>query len=312
MRLVFAGTPDAAVPSLRALLDSPRARGRRGGDPAGRAGRVEAGRTTVRRSASSPTSTASRCSTPRKAGDPEFLDRLRELAPDCCPVVAYGALLPEPRAGRPAPRLGEPALLAAAGLARRRPGAGRDPARRRDHRRVDLPDRGGTGRRSGVRHGHRGGRPRPTPPATCSSGSPSPAPTAGRHPGRHRGRTLRARAAAGRRRLSYAAEDHRGRRPFDWTAPGAGAWTGWCARSRRNPARWTVFRASGSSSARSCRSRDVDLRRPASCWSSASGCWSARPPARWRWARCRPQASSGCPRPTGRAVPGSNRGSGSS
>ena len=31
--------------------------------------------------------------TPHKASDPEFLQRLRELAPDCCPVVAYGALL---------------------------------------------------------------------------------------------------------------------------------------------------------------------------------------------------------------------------
>jgi methionyl-tRNA formyltransferase len=33
--------------------------------------------------------------TPAKARDPEFLDRLRELRPDCCPVTAYGALLPK-------------------------------------------------------------------------------------------------------------------------------------------------------------------------------------------------------------------------
>jgi methionyl-tRNA formyltransferase len=31
---------------------------------------------------------------PPRASDPDFLDRLRELAPDCCPVVAFGALLP--------------------------------------------------------------------------------------------------------------------------------------------------------------------------------------------------------------------------
>jgi len=31
--------------------------------------------------------------TPAKAGDPEFLARLRELAPEVCPTVAYGALL---------------------------------------------------------------------------------------------------------------------------------------------------------------------------------------------------------------------------
>ena len=45
-------------------------------------------------SPSSPRRRASRCSG-RRAGDPAFLDRLRELDPDCCPVVAYGALLPQ-------------------------------------------------------------------------------------------------------------------------------------------------------------------------------------------------------------------------
>src|SRR5262249_55223500 len=33
--------------------------------------------------------------TPAKVRDPEFLDRLREIGPDCCPVTAYGALLPQ-------------------------------------------------------------------------------------------------------------------------------------------------------------------------------------------------------------------------
>jgi methionyl-tRNA formyltransferase len=32
--------------------------------------------------------------TPARLREPEFLDRLRALAPDCCPVVAYGALIP--------------------------------------------------------------------------------------------------------------------------------------------------------------------------------------------------------------------------
>lgn len=32
--------------------------------------------------------------TPRRPAEPEFLDRLRDIGPDCCPVVAYGALLP--------------------------------------------------------------------------------------------------------------------------------------------------------------------------------------------------------------------------
>jgi methionyl-tRNA formyltransferase len=95
MRLVFAGTPDAAVPSLRALIDSPRhevvAVVTRPDAPAGR------GRHVVR----SPVGAVAdehgvEVLTPRRAGDPDFLIRLRELAPDCCPVVAYGALLPGP------------------------------------------------------------------------------------------------------------------------------------------------------------------------------------------------------------------------
>ena len=33
--------------------------------------------------------------TPARPREPEFLARLREIAPDCCPVTAYGALLPQ-------------------------------------------------------------------------------------------------------------------------------------------------------------------------------------------------------------------------
>jgi methionyl-tRNA formyltransferase len=32
---------------------------------------------------------------PRRLSDPSFLARLREIAPDCCPVVAYGNLIPD-------------------------------------------------------------------------------------------------------------------------------------------------------------------------------------------------------------------------
>jgi methionyl-tRNA formyltransferase len=42
--------------------------------------------------------------TPAKASDPAFLERLTELAPDCCPVVAYGGLVPP--AALAIPRLG--------------------------------------------------------------------------------------------------------------------------------------------------------------------------------------------------------------
>ncbi|WP_101783044.1 methionyl-tRNA formyltransferase [Nonomuraea indica] len=103
MRLVFAGTPETALPSLRTLIDSPRhevvAVVTRPDAQSGRGRRVhpspvaelaeEAGIEVLR---------------PEKAGAPDFLDRLAELKPDCCPVVAYGALLPQ--ATLDVPRLG--------------------------------------------------------------------------------------------------------------------------------------------------------------------------------------------------------------
>ncbi len=93
MRLAFAGTPQAAVPALRALIDSPRhevvAVVTR---PPARAGRG-------RREASSPVADVAAAAgipvlTPQRPGEPEFLARLAELAVEACPVVAYGALLP--------------------------------------------------------------------------------------------------------------------------------------------------------------------------------------------------------------------------
>jgi methionyl-tRNA formyltransferase len=103
MKLVFAGTPEPAVPALRALLDSGRhevvAVVTR---PDAQAGR---GRRVVR----SPVGALAdehgiEVLTPARAGDPAFLARLTELAPDACPVVAYGALLPQ--AALDIPRLG--------------------------------------------------------------------------------------------------------------------------------------------------------------------------------------------------------------
>lgn len=94
MRLVFAGTPEVAIPSLRAFIDSPRhdvvAVVTRPDAPSGRGRRVE--RSPV---AALAEEHGIEVLTPAKAGDPEFLDRLRALEPDLCPVVAYGALLPQ-------------------------------------------------------------------------------------------------------------------------------------------------------------------------------------------------------------------------
>ena len=90
MRLVFAGTPEVALPSLDALLASPHevvAVLTRPDAPAGRGRRLQ------------PSPVAARAAEAGievlKAGRVrEVLPRLRELAPDCCPVVAYGALVP--------------------------------------------------------------------------------------------------------------------------------------------------------------------------------------------------------------------------
>ena len=93
MRLVFAGTPDPAVPTLRALLGSARhevvAVVTRPDAPAGR------GRKLVRSPVGLVADEAGiPVLTPARPSDPDFLARLAELAPDCCPVVAYGALVP--------------------------------------------------------------------------------------------------------------------------------------------------------------------------------------------------------------------------
>jgi methionyl-tRNA formyltransferase len=94
VRIVFAGTPEVALPSLEVLARSehelvavltrpaaPRGRGRaRHPSPVGERA-AELGLEVL--------------TPPRPAGE-EFLARLAALAPDCCPVVAYGALLPQP------------------------------------------------------------------------------------------------------------------------------------------------------------------------------------------------------------------------
>lgn len=92
MRIVFAGTPEPALPSLRRLVDSPRhdvvavltrpdaAAGRRGTPAPSPVARLalDAGIPVLR---------------PDRPNSAEFIAELSELAPECCAVVAYGALL---------------------------------------------------------------------------------------------------------------------------------------------------------------------------------------------------------------------------
>ncbi|GBQ03091.1 methionyl-tRNA formyltransferase [Streptomyces spongiicola] len=94
MKLVFAGTPEVAVPALDALIASGRhevaAVVTRPDAPAGRGRRLVASPVAQRAQEA-----GIEVLKPARPRDEEFLARLREIAPDCCPVVAYGALLPK-------------------------------------------------------------------------------------------------------------------------------------------------------------------------------------------------------------------------
>jgi methionyl-tRNA formyltransferase len=93
VRIVFAGTPEVALAPLEALLDSRHevvAVLTRPDAPAGRGKKL------------TPSPVAARAAelgietlTPRRPRDEDFVARLTEIGPDCCPVVAYGALLPQ-------------------------------------------------------------------------------------------------------------------------------------------------------------------------------------------------------------------------
>ncbi|MGO9384698.1 MAG: methionyl-tRNA formyltransferase [Mycobacterium sp.] len=92
MRLVFAGTPEPALPALRRLIDSTGheviAVLTRPDAAAGRRGKPEP--SPVAREALDRGIPVLR---PSRPNSPEFVAELTELAPDCCAVVAYGALL---------------------------------------------------------------------------------------------------------------------------------------------------------------------------------------------------------------------------
>lgn len=92
LRLVFAGTPEVAVPALEAIAASPHELVgvvTRPDAPAGRGRKL------------TPSPVAQRAEElgvpvlkPTHPRDPEFQEALKALEPDCCPVVAYGALIP--------------------------------------------------------------------------------------------------------------------------------------------------------------------------------------------------------------------------
>ncbi|WP_183100012.1 methionyl-tRNA formyltransferase [Nocardioides pelophilus] len=92
MRVVFAGTPEVAVPALDAIAASAH-------ELVGVVTRPDAPSGRGRRLTESPVATRAAelgvpVLKPDHPRDPEFQAALRDLAPDCCPVVAYGALIP--------------------------------------------------------------------------------------------------------------------------------------------------------------------------------------------------------------------------
>ncbi|QIK66593.1 methionyl-tRNA formyltransferase [Nocardioides sp. HDW12B] len=100
MRIVFAGTPEVALPSLAALAASDH-------ELVGVVTRPDAPAGRGRRLVASPVAQAAEelgvpVLKPEHPRDADFQAALRDLAPDACPVVAYGALLPQPALDIPA------------------------------------------------------------------------------------------------------------------------------------------------------------------------------------------------------------------
>jgi methionyl-tRNA formyltransferase len=92
MRLLFAGTPEVALPSLEALLDSDH-------EVVGVLTRPDAPAGRGRHMVPSPVRQRAEAAgipvlTPQTLRDPAVVAELADLAPDCAAVVAYGALLP--------------------------------------------------------------------------------------------------------------------------------------------------------------------------------------------------------------------------
>ena len=93
MRVVFAGTPEVAVPALDAIAGS-------GHELVGVVTRPDAPAGRGRKLVASPVAQRAEelgvpVLKPAHPKDPEFQEELAALRPDCCPVVAYGALLPQ-------------------------------------------------------------------------------------------------------------------------------------------------------------------------------------------------------------------------
>ena len=236
VRVVLAGTPEVALPSLEALAASdhdarrrrdPARRPRGPGPPPGRQPGRPAGRGArpARPQARPP-------ARPRLPGRPPWA-RARLL-----PGRGLRRAAARLRARHPAPRLGQPALLVPAGLA----GCGARPARaagrRRGHGGDHLPDRPGHGRGPDLRHddrAHPAPRHRRRPAGAPGRGRGRPA---GRHARRDR-RRLAGRARAAHRGRQLRPQGRRSRTPGSTgrCPPASSTATSARARPRRAPGR---------------------------------------------------------------------------
>ena len=99
MRVLFAGTPEPALPTLRALLDA-------GHEVVAVASNPDAPSGRGKQLSASPVAAAAQALglqllQPVKAREPWFVDAVKDLAPDVAVIVAWGCLIPDSLLGVP-------------------------------------------------------------------------------------------------------------------------------------------------------------------------------------------------------------------
>ena len=251
MRVVFAGTPEVALPALDAVAASRH-------ELVGVVTRPDAPSGRGRKLVASPVAQRAEelgvpVLKPEHPRDPDFQAALAALRPDACPVVAYGALLPQSALDL-VPHgwinLHFSVLPSWRGAA---PGPARAVGGRRGHRRDDLPHRQGARRRTGLRDDDRADPPR------RHRRRPARAPRRGRRRACWCRRSTASRTARWRRASSRRTGCRSPPRSWSTTRASTGATprsrsTARCAPAPPPPARGAPSRASGSRSDRSATS----------------------------------------------------------
>ncbi len=159
MRIVFCGTPEFAVPALRALLANPEfsveAVVTQPDRPRGRGQRVSA--SAVKEVAAG---AGARIYQPESMKSDAALDFFAQIKPDAVVIIAYGQIIPRRLLGDSAAGLDESARLAAAEI----PGRGAHRLghyqRRKEDRTYDDADRSGNGHGAGPSPARNGNRRR--------------------------------------------------------------------------------------------------------------------------------------------------------